>query len=129
VNANSLEILSAFIDGEPVDPAALAAALVSPGGREALLDFARLRSAIAADETQPSPEFHRRMHEVLDATRGGGWRIWNYRRFAAAAVLALAAAGLLDVGVRLRRPAVEQPPRPDRVFQFEPGIDWKVTSK
>jgi negative regulator of sigma E activity len=131
MNAETLEVLSGFVDGESVDPEALAAALLSPGGREALLDFARLRSAIAADDTRPSPAFYGRMAEVLQSTRPGVvLHVAGWRRFAAAAVVALAALGLVDLGLRLRNPrGVEKPPRPDRVLQFQPGVDWKATSR
>ena len=41
------EVLSAFVDGERVEPAELASALGEPGAREALIDFVRLRAALA----------------------------------------------------------------------------------
>jgi hypothetical protein len=131
MNAEALEVLSGFVDGESVDPEALAVALLSPGGREALLDFVRLRSAIAADDTRPSAGFYRRMAQTLHSTvPGPAFHVAGWRRFAAAAVLALAALGLVDLGIRLRNPrGVEKPPRPDRVLQFQPGVDWKATSR
>jgi hypothetical protein len=125
MSSNPLEVLSAFVDGEPVEPDVLAPALLAPGGREALLDFARLRSALAAEEDRPRPEFYARMSGVLPAASPVGARTPGTRWLTLAAVVLLGALGLADVGLRLRDArGGEQPPRPDRVLQFQPGVDW-----
>jgi hypothetical protein len=115
------ETLSAFVDGEGVDPQALAQALGEPGARELLIDFVLLRSACVSAE-QPSPAFYSAVSERLTPRRARR----ALRLVAAAAVLALAALGLFDLGERLhpgRNP--NEPPTPTRVVQFEPGVDWK----
>jgi hypothetical protein len=117
------EVLSAFVDGERVEPAELASALGEPGAREALIDFVRLRAALA-DDSRPSQAFVERMQERLGGRRAP-WRARPLRLVAAAAVLALAAVGALDLGRRLRptRPA-DEPPPVSRVIRYEPGVDW-----
>ena len=52
------EVISAFLDNEPFDPQALAAALADPDGREWLLDLVALR-AIVADEPAAAPVLRR----------------------------------------------------------------------
>jgi hypothetical protein len=130
MSSDPLEVLSSFVDGELVDPDALAAALMAPGGRETLLDFARLRSTLAAEEARPGPEFYTRMSAVFPAAAEVRRSVSGPRRLALAAVVVLGMLGLVDVGLRLRDVrGPEQPPRPDRVLQFQPGVDWKATSK
>jgi hypothetical protein len=123
-------VLSALVDGEEVgDVAVLAEALSAVEGREALLDFVRLRAAVRADESRPQPAFYEKVRPVLRAPRG-----WSaprvLRRVAATVVFVLATAGLVDLGWRLRgeKPA-EQPPRATRVLRFEPGVDWHVSAR
>jgi hypothetical protein len=111
------EILSAFLDGEVVDPDALAAALSDPVARAALVDFARLRAGLAG-EPEPCPA-------SLSTLRSPtGWLRKPVPLGAAAALLLL----MLFTGWMLPRPAVEQPgaepPRPTRTVSFEPGVDW-----
>lgn len=133
------ELISAFVDGETVEAEALGAALAGPGGREALMDFIALRSALEADALRPSAEFYAAMGEALAPRRP--------RHLAAAALLAaalvLAAAGLWRLGagtggaptVRTSPAAVtatgeSRPKPPDvmRVIRFTPGVDWHSES-
>jgi hypothetical protein len=65
-----IEILSAFLDGEAVDPKRLAEALTAPGAREALRDFALIRAEVLADESRPSPAFYETMGSLLGETAG-----------------------------------------------------------
>jgi len=117
------EILSAFVDGEPVEPAALASALAVPGAREALIDFVRLRAAFA-DDRQPSDAFAQGMRGRL-AGRRSPWNARPLRLAAAAALLALAGVGALDIGRRFRpAPSPDEPPSASRVLRYEPGVDW-----
>lgn len=125
------EILSAFLDGERVDPADLAAALTEPGAREALVDFVLLRAAVAAGDELPSESFYDRSRNLL---RGHRPRPSLRQAIAAAALIA---AGGLAVwsGERLLGglPAAENavtagPPPADRQLTFEPGVEWHPRS-
>ena len=123
MEADVKEILSAFVDGEAVEPGALASALMEPGAREALVDFVLLRAALA-DEPEPSMAFVEHMRRRLGAGRPFVRLPRSLRLVAVAAVLALATLGVLDLG-RLVRPArPDSPPTPTRVMRFEPGVDW-----
>jgi hypothetical protein len=125
VSQDSLEVISAFMDGEPVAPDALAAALLVPGAREALLDFAALRAGLAADDSRPSPAFHRAMDRLVGDRRRGVRTPWAIlRAVAAVVVLALAAVGAISLGTRFRGNTADEPPRATRVIQFTPGVDW-----
>jgi hypothetical protein len=125
-----MAVLSALVDGEDVsDLILLAEALSAAEGREALLDFVRLRADVRADQSRPQPAFYEKIRPVLGAPRE-----WSaprlLRRIAAVVVFVLATAGLVDLGFRLRgeKPA-EQPPRATRVLRFEPGVDWHVSER
>ncbi len=123
-------VLSALVDGEEVtDLAALAESLAAAEGREALLEFVRLRAEVRADESRPRPEFYEKVRPVL--RRSAGWVGRPFLRgLAAAVVFVLGTAGLVDLGLRLRgdKPA-EQPPRATRVLRFEPGVDWHTSTR
>ena len=114
-------LLSAFCDGEPVDPDALATALDDPSGRHALVDFARLR-AVVNDPSEPLPASLSRLRA-------------RPSRFAMAiplpAVAALVVLVLLGAWMLPRpswipvRSTDQQPPTPARVVQYTPGVDWQ----
>ena len=123
-----MAVLSALVDGEEVnDRTLLAEALAASEGREALLEFLRLRAVVRADGSRPGPEFYEKVRPVV-----GGPRRWAprplLRGFAAAVLLVLGTASLVDLGLRIRgeKPA-DQPPRATRVLRFEPGVDWHPT--
>jgi len=122
VSQDSLEVISALLDGEPVAPDVLAVALLAPGAREALVDFAGLRASLAADDARPSPVFYRAMDRILGRRARPVWQV--LRRTAAVVVLALAALGAISLGTRFRGNAADEPPRATRVIQFTPGVDW-----
>jgi RNA polymerase sigma factor (sigma-70 family) len=123
VRMDANEVLSAFVDGEQVEPAELASALDEPGAREALIDLVRFRAALA-DDSRPSQAFVERMRERLGGRRAP-WRARPLRLGAAAAVLALAAVGALDLSRRLRpEPPPDEPPAVSRVIRYKPGVDW-----
>jgi hypothetical protein len=125
MSPDPLEILSALLDGEPVAPDVLAAALLAPGAREALVDFASLRAELAADDSRPSPALHHAMDKVLGRRRGHGRPGWRLLQSAAAVVvLALATLGVLSLRTRFYGRGPEEPPRATRVIQFTPGVDW-----
>lgn len=124
MSPDPLEILSALMDGEAVAPDVLAAALLAPGAREALVDFARLRAEIADDDSHPSPALYRGVNRIPGRR---GWRapVWRVlQSVAAVVVLALAALGAISLGTRFHGNAVDEPPRATRVIQFTPGVDW-----
>jgi hypothetical protein len=117
------ENLSAFVDGEPVEPMALAAALAEPGAREALVDFVLLRAALS-DEPEPPAAFVEKMRAQLRERPRGMAIPRPLRLTAAAAVLLLALLGALDLHRMIRPQGSEEPPTPTRVIRFEPGVDW-----
>jgi len=115
------EILSAFCDGEVVDPDVLAEALADSRAREALIDFARLRAAVAL--TAPLPASLARLHGLPARPRVGGWTV--VAAAAAMVLLILVSAALLPRTL-FTRSTDESPPSPSRVLRFEPGIDWQA---
>ena len=125
MSPDPLEILSALMDGEAVAPDVLAAALLAPGAREALVDFAALRAELGADDSRPSPALHRAMGNVLGRRRGHSRPVWRLLQSAAAVVvLALAALGAVSLRTRFDGRGLDEPPRATRVIQFTPGVDW-----
>jgi hypothetical protein len=121
---DSLQILSPLVDGEAVDPEALATALAAPGAREAIVDFVLLRAELRADERRPSTRFYAAVEEARlhgRVRRLAPARV--LRGLAAAVILGLAVLGAISLPGRFR-PAADQPPRAARVLQFTPGVDW-----
>jgi len=116
--------LSAFVDGENVGADELARALAAPGGRDALIDFVRLRERFSRDDAAPSETFYARMRPVLVARHPtmNRWYGWA----AAAAVVILALAGFAIVW-RESGAIQPTPPQPDRVIEFEPGTEWQAS--
>jgi hypothetical protein len=111
------EILSAFCDGEAVDPDLFAAALADPRGREALVDFARLRAAVTSSHPLPASLTRLRPAAVRRP------QLWAAVAGAAAMLVLVALTAALlprawfgEAGTR--------PPAPDRVIRYEPGVDW-----
>ena len=125
MSPDPLEILSALMDGEAVAPDVLAAALLAPGAREALVDFAALRAELEADDSRPSPALYRAMDKVLARRRSYGRPVWRVLQSAAAVVvLALAALGTMSLRTRFYGRGAEEPPQATRIIQFTPGVDW-----
>ncbi len=116
-------VLSALCDGEVVEPAALAAALEDPAARQALVDFARLRQAVALDRS-PLPGSLRTLR---------GHRPWLLRASVPLpAVAALVLVALL-AALSIARPGdprqPEAPPTPSRVISYVPGVDWHTVDR
>jgi len=125
MSLDPLEILSALMDGEAVAPDVLAAALLAPGAREALVDFAALRAELEADDSLPSPALPRAMDKVLARRRSYDRPVWRVLQGAAAVVvLALAALGTMSLRTRFYGRGPEEPPQATRIIQFTPGVDW-----
>jgi hypothetical protein len=119
------EILSAFADGEMVDPARLETALRDSEAVVLLETCARLRAEIAGDTTRPSQAFYNRMQTVLEprglrrllARRGASisWPI------AAGVAVATLVAGLVT-GLRLNvQPGPAAPSAVTAVAPAAPG--------
>lgn len=115
-----LELLSAFLDGEEVDPRALAEVLARPGAREALRDWTLLRAEVQ-DLARPSPAFYARMDGALARAAEPWWR-----RVVPVPWPALAAAGAVVIAViaLAGRDRPEMPPIPSRTLAFEEGVEW-----
>jgi hypothetical protein len=110
-----LEVLSALVDGERVDPALLAEALADPQAADALADFAGLNVLAREDRLDPSEAFYTRM-EALLRRRGLRDRMARFLLPALAAGLILASGAAGFVVRALLGPsevvAVERPPAP-----------------
>lgn len=125
-----METLSAFLDGEAIDPKDLAEALGAPGAREVLKDFALIRAEVLSDESQPGAAFYQRMNRMLESpVRRKPW--WSAAVPVPAYALAATAVFVVAVGVWAGRGITtssagssEIPPKPDRVVTFQPGVDW-----
>lgn len=122
---NQAEMLSAFFDGESVDPQMLAAGLQEPDAMAFLVECARLRVAVQEDESRPREEFSDRLRDIVAAGDRRRRRRQRLRQFAMAASLALAAA-TGGFGARAwmenRRPAAVAPAMEARQRQAEvPG--------
>jgi hypothetical protein len=119
-----LEVLSALMDGEAVEADVLAAALLAPGAREALVDFARLRAAVAGDASRPSAAFYEAARREVAPRRAPG-RVTTrvLKPLAATVVLALAGFGAFRLPTLIHDRG-DEPPRATRVLQFTPGVDW-----
>lgn len=113
-----LEVLSALVDGEAVDPAELEHALDSPEAHSVLVDFARLRRELASNDV-PDPDLATRLERAVSGRRRTGW-------LAAAAALLLLAVGVPAWLDREPPDAVAPIPEIDRVLRFEPGVDWNA---
>ncbi|OLC47784.1 MAG: hypothetical protein AUH43_10980 [Acidobacteria bacterium 13_1_40CM_65_14] len=121
--------LSRLLDDDDVDLGALAAALETSEGRQLLVQFAGLRSAVRRDDPRPSAAFCQRVDaellrpDAVDVGRASGSVTsrgrWRYE------LAAMLAAGLL-LGVAadtwLHR-APDAPPAANRVLRFEAG-EW-----
>jgi hypothetical protein len=125
MSPDPLEILSALLDGEAVAPDVLAAALLAPGAREALVEFAGLRAELAADDSTPSPGLYRAMDLAFGRRRERARPVWRLVQSAAAVVvLSLATLGVLSLRARFHDRGPQEPPPATRVIQFTPGVDW-----
>ena len=121
------EILSAFVDGETVDPRELAEALQLPGALDSLRQFVGLRAATQEMQDRPGADFYAAMERVIPSTREH--EPW-WRRvipipmpaLAAAAVAAIALVGWIGLTDPSTADLVAGPPKPDRIVHFE---DWK----
>lgn len=118
MRSGELEVLSALVDGERVEPEDLERALSHPEAKSFLVDCVRLREQLVR-EAEPRAAF-------VDATRrrlGDRVRTRSRRWLAAAAIAAAVVALLLSLAWPLRQ-TEEVLPHPDRVIRLERGQDW-----
>jgi hypothetical protein len=122
MNESWEEMLSRFVDGDSVDPDRLADALGSPEGRDALVDYAQLRTSVRVSLAEPAPAFYTAWRrDCAERPRLAG-RSLPYR--VAAVLIGAAALAGYGVDVWRQRPA-DAPPRVDRVLRFEP-TEWRT---
>jgi hypothetical protein len=115
------ETISAFIDGEPVDPVRLADALGTPAGREYLVDLLRLGALVAEAEKDAGGEAPRSV--------GKEKRRW----LVAAAAVLLMSLGAFAAGMQVGQQVLpasttaqqQDAPLPDRVIELRDGIEWR----
>jgi hypothetical protein len=115
------ETISAFIDGEPVDPVRLADALGTPAGREYLVDLLRLGALVAEAET-----------DAVGAALGSV-RKESRRWLVAAAVVLVVGIGAFAAGMQAGQQALpvsttaqqQDAPLPDRVIELRDGTEWR----
>ena len=119
MTTSDTEILSALLDGEPVDADRVAMALEDPAARAALVHFVRLREAVRND---PIP-----LPASLSAVQPHALSLGRFRWPAVAAALLV----MFLAGWFAPRPwnghapqGADVPPTPTRVEKFVPGVDW-----
>jgi hypothetical protein len=125
---SDLSTVAAFLDGEPVDGAALKSALETAEGRDYLVDLLVLRQSVVhmapIAVVRPTPRPERSIRH---------WAV-------AAALLLLASAGSYAIGARAASVApvegarssieavIDLPPsaapKPTEVIRLEPGVNW-----
>jgi hypothetical protein len=115
---NDTEVLSALVDGEAIDPSALATVLETAEARAILVDFVRLRNAARMD-APPLPQGLGQLR-VPRTNRHG----WQWAAVAAALVIMFIAGLLTPVSWR-DETSDDAPPEPTRIEQFVPGVDWR----
>jgi hypothetical protein len=121
MNDTHFEIISAFLDGESVDPDALALTLAHPAARTLLADFLKLRAATVHD----GPAL------PLSLARLRPTRIvmQSARVPLPVAVMVALLVGAASFVLSERRRVDEQsPPAATRAVSFEPGVDWLTVS-
>ena len=124
------EVLSAFVDGEPVDPEVLSEALSGPGAVTALVDFIRLRGAAREDRVVPSPQFYAAFDRLFNQrSEEPKARLRSIGLAFAATVLigfGVAAGWIIHSGNGPRR--ASRPPEVTREENFVQGVDWHSRS-
>ena len=112
------EVVSAFLDDEPFDPADLARVLADPGGRQLLLDLVALRTLVR-EEPVTAPV---RAAGTLSRSK------WIAVGFLAASLLFGAGSAWL-LPPLLRQQRADVPPTPDRVVTFDTGAQTPESSR
>ena len=112
--------VSAFVDGEMVDPGRLALALEDREARAVLVDFVRLRAAVrAGDSPLPASLSTVRYPRLL------GRPMLKWPAVAALLLLVFLAGMAVPRASRIADEAShDTPPQPARIEKFTPGVDW-----
>ena len=122
MNETHTSVLSAFCDGEPVDPDAFAAALADSLAREALVAFVRVRRAVQTGPEQMLPA----SLAVMRRPQPPLWRMSvPLPAVAALILLLLLGAWMLPRPAAPPAPSSETPPTSTRVVKYVPGVDWQ----
>ena len=116
------DVIEAFVDGEPVDPASLKNALAQEAGRAQLVDLLVLRGLVAG-QWAPRPAA-----SAAPPTRASRlWLVAAAATVAGVGVLGGYVAGSHRVVKSMAPPptAIDAPaPAPTHVFRLENGVDW-----
>ena len=123
------EILSAWIDGEPTEPAAVHQALETPEGRAFIVDVMTMRRVVevtAARATRETPAVvARRPSWMVAAAAALGCLAIGYGMARVTAPDAPAQMNTDTVHI-ISEDAPSAPP-PTHVIRFESGVDWRET--
>ncbi|HEX5070367.1 MAG TPA: hypothetical protein VFV78_09150 [Vicinamibacterales bacterium] len=140
---NHEDVISAFVDNEPVSAGDLAAALAAPDGRDYLIDLLVLRGIVSdglPDALKPGGAIGRVQPPGARRSTPAFWL-----PVAAAALVAIGLGAGFVAGRALDRPAPVTPspvvtqspaadaaravaPAPTHVIRMEKGIDWNERS-
>ena len=118
------EVLSALLDGEPIDVDRLAAALEDPTGRATLIDFVRLRAAVRTESEPLPPSLLQRRQTGLPAS------VLRWPAAAAILFVVFLAGWFAPRPWNADVPATpsDAPPQPTRIEKFVPGVDWQQSN-
>ena len=123
--------ISAYVDAESVERGAVLAALETEEGREALIEFTRLRLLTAVEGT-PGPEFYARLRAEAPVVAPPLRRplAWTVGVGLAASLAVGFLTGAMTFGAwfaradRADRAISDTPPPAARVLEFQEGVDW-----
>jgi hypothetical protein len=120
MNDTHFDIISAFLDGEAVDPDALAATLAHSDARALLADFLKLRATMDDDDGALPPSLMR-----LRARRVA---MWSAPVPLPVAVMLALLVGAASFAVSERPADAPGPPAATRTIRFESGVDWQTVN-
>ncbi|MGE5360619.1 MAG: hypothetical protein ACM3NQ_16510, partial [Bacteroidales bacterium] len=112
MKVESEQLLSDLVDGERVNPDALAAVLREPGASEVLVEYARIHQAVMDGGEEPSATFYKNVRAELSAPRRAHL---EWRRLAAAAALVVSTLGGAWIGRVTFQPRTVSVPQVVRV--------------
>ena len=126
--AEDFEVLSALLDGEPVEIEQLETALSTQTGRQMLIDFARLRNEARENDDALRPELRERVRRDVTSAPVFLRRQVPLPLAAAAVICAALLASALNTGL-FRHDNPTGLPETTRVLRFEPGVDWQMEAR
>lgn len=120
-----IDVIEAFADGEPVDPAALDAALADPAGRAHLIDVLTLRALVDGDATMRPAVLP---PAIAAASSRAPWARWIPLAAGIAiigGITGYVAGGRTSGAATVTEATVTSPaPPPTQVIQLRNGVDW-----